>query len=158
MEQALTLYEQTLANALLPRLADEVESTGEPVVLVRDGHQDVMLVPAVDATAYRAWMSHRETVDLATGPDGRSPTPTASTPEASSPQADKADPRGRCHGHESHLPRYPVRRLVTQGMMSAILDCRGWLLSLVGVAGFEPTTSSSRTKRATKLRHTPRPS
>jgi hypothetical protein len=25
----------------------------------------------------------------------------------------------------------------------------------VGVAGFEPTTSSSRTKRATKLRHTP---
>ncbi len=26
----------------------------------------------------------------------------------------------------------------------------------VGVAGFEPTTSSSRTKRATKLRHTPR--
>ena len=28
-------------------------------------------------------------------------------------------------------------------------------LQLVGVAGFEPTTSSSRTKRATKLRHTP---
>ena len=27
---------------------------------------------------------------------------------------------------------------------------------VVGVAGFEPTTSSSRTKRATKLRHTPR--
>ena len=26
---------------------------------------------------------------------------------------------------------------------------------MVGVAGFEPTTSSSRTKRATKLRHTP---
>ena len=26
---------------------------------------------------------------------------------------------------------------------------------LVGVAGFEPTTSSSRTKRATGLRHTP---
>ena len=26
----------------------------------------------------------------------------------------------------------------------------------VGVAGFEPTASSSRTKRATKLRHTPR--
>jgi hypothetical protein len=25
----------------------------------------------------------------------------------------------------------------------------------VGVAGFEPTASSSRTKRATKLRHTP---
>ena len=26
----------------------------------------------------------------------------------------------------------------------------------VGVTGFEPATSSSRTKRATKLRHTPR--
>lgn len=26
---------------------------------------------------------------------------------------------------------------------------------LVGVTGFEPATSSSRTKRATKLRHTP---
>jgi hypothetical protein len=29
-------------------------------------------------------------------------------------------------------------------------------LTSVGVAGFEPTASSSRTKRATKLRHTPR--
>ena len=29
-------------------------------------------------------------------------------------------------------------------------------LTCVGVAGFEPTTSSSRTKHATKLRHTPR--
>ena len=29
-------------------------------------------------------------------------------------------------------------------------------MTRVGVAGFEPTTSSSRTKRATKLRHTPR--
>ncbi len=28
-------------------------------------------------------------------------------------------------------------------------------ITLVGVAGFEPTASSSRTKRATKLRHTP---
>jgi hypothetical protein len=28
-------------------------------------------------------------------------------------------------------------------------------LSSVGVTGFEPATSSSRTKRATKLRHTP---
>ena len=28
-------------------------------------------------------------------------------------------------------------------------------IQMVGVAGFEPTTSSSRTKRATKLRHTP---
>ncbi len=31
-------------------------------------------------------------------------------------------------------------------------DLRIWT---VGVAGFEPTASSSRTKRATKLRHTP---
>ena len=30
-----------------------------------------------------------------------------------------------------------------------------WDITCVGVAGFEPTTSSSRTKRATKLRHTP---
>ncbi len=30
----------------------------------------------------------------------------------------------------------------------------GLLVSLVGVTGFEPATSSSRTKRATKLRHT----
>jgi hypothetical protein len=29
------------------------------------------------------------------------------------------------------------------------------VFGLVGVAGFEPTTSSSRTKRATKLRYTP---
>ena len=29
-------------------------------------------------------------------------------------------------------------------------------VSFVGVTGFEPATSSSRTKRATKLRHTPR--
>ncbi len=29
------------------------------------------------------------------------------------------------------------------------------LVRSVGVAGFEPTTSSSRTKRATKLRYTP---
>ena len=29
-------------------------------------------------------------------------------------------------------------------------------LYLVGVAGFEPTTSSSRTTRATKLRYTPK--
>ena len=28
--------------------------------------------------------------------------------------------------------------------------------SFVGVAGFEPTTSSSRTKRAAKLRYTPK--
>ncbi len=31
----------------------------------------------------------------------------------------------------------------------------GVLLHVVGLAGFEPTTSSSRTKRATKLRYSP---
>jgi hypothetical protein len=30
-------------------------------------------------------------------------------------------------------------------------------LTWVGVAGFEPAASSSRTKRAAKLRHTPPP-
>ncbi len=30
-----------------------------------------------------------------------------------------------------------------------------WCFWLVGVAGFEPTASSSRTKRAAKLRYTP---
>jgi hypothetical protein len=31
----------------------------------------------------------------------------------------------------------------------------GFVHVLVGLAGFEPTTSSSRTKRATKLRYSP---
>ena len=31
----------------------------------------------------------------------------------------------------------------------------GALFVVVGLAGFEPTTSSSRTKRATKLRYSP---
>jgi hypothetical protein len=35
------------------------------------------------------------------------------------------------------------------------IPCRDMPSDLVGVAGFEPTTSSSRTKRATKLRYTP---
>ena len=42
---------------------------------------------------------------------------------------------------------------------SLLYDNRGAIKDrapvLVGVAGFEPTASSSRTKRATKLRHTP---
>jgi hypothetical protein len=29
------------------------------------------------------------------------------------------------------------------------------IINMVGLAGFEPTTSSSRTKRATKLRYSP---
>ncbi len=35
--------------------------------------------------------------------------------------------------------------------------CSDLRFQMVGVAGFEPTASSSRTKRATKLRHTPKP-
>src|SRR5437660_1357922 len=34
---------------------------------------------------------------------------------------------------------------------------RGSEVTLVGTAGFEPATSASRTLRATKLRHVPRP-
>src|SRR5580704_11607873 len=34
---------------------------------------------------------------------------------------------------------------------------KNWPLSWVGVAGFEPAASSSRTKRAAKLRYTPPP-
>ena len=41
-----------------------------------------------------------------------------------------------------------------EGPLAASPQTRG-LTHRVGVAGFEPTTSSSRTKRATKLRHTP---
>ena len=40
--------------------------------------------------------------------------------------------------------------LLFEDLMSKLMG-----LLIVGVAGFEPTTSSSRTKRATKLRHTP---
>ena len=40
--------------------------------------------------------------------------------------------------------------LLFEELMSKLMG-----LLIVGVAGFEPTTSSSRTKRATKLRHTP---
>ena len=42
------------------------------------------------------------------------------------------------------------RLLRVRSLMSKLM-----VLLIVGVAGFEPTTSSSRTKRATKLRHTP---
>ena len=56
-----------------------------------------------------------------------------------------------------------LRRGVTRAMRSGNpflglgIECEHSLLSTcVGVTGFEPATSSSRTKRATKLRHTPR--
>ena len=44
----------------------------------------------------------------------------------------------------------PFDPLLFEDLMSKLMG-----LLIVGVAGFEPTTSSSRTKRATKLRHTP---
>ncbi len=75
------------------------------------------------------------------------------------PEADPPGHRPRGNGHGADLSRFALRTSVTQ------LDTQGhdpllqiMPLTWVGVAGFEPTTSSSRTKRATKLRHTPRPS
>jgi hypothetical protein len=54
-----------------------------------------------------------------------------------------------------------VINAVSNGLLSPVIatagasDLQKHRLIPVGVAGFEPTTSSSRTKRATKLRHTP---
>ena len=45
--------------------------------------------------------------------------------------------------------------LAAQRLWSSIRICVLSGIPLVGVTGFEPATSSSRTKRATKLRHTP---
>jgi hypothetical protein len=42
-------------------------------------------------------------------------------------------------------------------MIAEFSDHGIYLELLVGVAGFEPAASSSRTKRAAKLRHTPPP-
>ena len=47
------------------------------------------------------------------------------------------------------------RSATTFDIDSRAPDLQRHRLDLVGVAGFEPTASSSRTKRATKLRHTP---
>ena len=54
----------------------------------------------------------------------------------------------------------PTTELAARGAASLIRTTKGpapWCrtLLLVGVTGFEPAASSSRTKRATKLRHTP---
>ena len=48
-----------------------------------------------------------------------------------------------------------LRARATPSLASAYEQAR-LLSACVGVTGFEPATSSSRTKRATKLRHTPR--
>jgi hypothetical protein len=47
------------------------------------------------------------------------------------------------------------RRSNDQGRVSTLCRNPSYLGLLVGVAGFEPAASSSRTKRAAKLRHTP---
>ena len=70
-------------------------------------------------------------------------------------QGDETDtqaPTGFC---ADHIER-PRGRLPWERKNHVPDSGRGSKLSLlVGVAGFEPTTSSSRTKRAAKLRHTP---
>jgi hypothetical protein len=51
---------------------------------------------------------------------------------------------------------YPVRCTNRIALLNKRLNSRFLVgVAVVGVAGFEPTASSSRTKRATKLRHTP---
>src|SRR5699024_6844319 len=57
-------------------------------------------------------------------------------------------PRIYWSGYSALRAFYPLLRL---GRTSELALLSTW----VGVAGFEPTASSSRTKRATKLRHTP---
>jgi hypothetical protein len=52
----------------------------------------------------------------------------------------------------ARMPSYAVGYSTTKGPVSRAFQS---VLYLVGVTGFEPATSSSRTKRATKLRHTP---
>ena len=54
-----------------------------------------------------------------------------------------------------------VHRVLQEQALDAPLNSKPtppaarWFFSFVGVAGFEPTTSSSRTKRAAGLRYTP---
>src|SRR5690349_22142100 len=43
------------------------------------------------------------------------------------------------------------------GLRKATREDRKWPVTWVGVAGFEPAASSSRTKRAAKLRYAPPP-
>ena len=56
---------------------------------------------------------------------------------------------GRHTGDERCHPSRPDR--LTEGQLSALTG----QAELVGLTGFEPATSSSQTKRATKLRHSP---
>ena len=53
------------------------------------------------------------------------------------------------------MPSYSVGYSTERGHIAAGGDMASDQHHSVGVTGFEPATSSSRTKRATKLRHTP---
>jgi hypothetical protein len=53
------------------------------------------------------------------------------------------------------MPSYSVGYSMAKGHVAVIGNVASGLYRSVGVTGFEPATSSSRTKRATKLRHTP---
>ena len=72
----------------------------------------------------------------------RKPAPQPRSPAAPRPR-NPAAPR-------THPATRPRNEKTAACFRSAAVS-----LHLVGVAGFEPTASSSRTKRATKLRHTP---
>jgi hypothetical protein len=78
----------------------------------------------------------------------RGPTLQAMLPNVLARIAPRTRPKARgIRGADelaNHKRRCPDRVSAGQG------------ICLVGVAGFEPTASSSRTKRAAKLRHTPR--
>jgi hypothetical protein len=50
---------------------------------------------------------------------------------------------------------YSVGYSMAKGQVTVTGNMASDLHHSVGVTGFEPATSSSRTKRATKLRHTP---
>ena len=58
--------------------------------------------------------------------------------------------------HSSGYSAARLRLLPHSTQKGEKLSFLSLLCSFVGVTGFEPATSSSRTKRATKLRHTPR--
>ena len=66
-----------------------------------------------------------------------------------------ASPRDRATAHCGH-DAHGWARIRTGTAKAPIGEPMRALLTLVGVTGFEPATSSSRTTRATKLRHTPR--
>ena len=82
----------------------------------------------------------------------RTSAQAASTSDAARPNT--ADNRGRSQAFVGGF-RGAVQNAIDK-RKALIGISAGQGLASVGVAGFEPTTSSSRTKRATKLRHTPR--